>query len=588
MVLYIIGKLNMKPKNLYGLFLERLRLSGNRCAYLQWQEKNDAWQEYTWQQIAARVGRMQHSLRSENLHSGDHVAIMLANGVDWIIFDQAALGCGLITVPLYNHDNAGNVAHILKDSGAKLLFSDSVRIENLALDNLPELQRVVSIDKQVNTEPRCVCLSDWEAEDGTLFPDEMTGETLASIIYTSGTTGPPKGVMLTHANILKNAQAAATVADIGEDDLFLSFLPLSHSFERTAGYYMTMLVGATVAFSRSLQQIKSDLQDIKPTVLISVPRLYEQMHDRLTASLSQRPLLIQKLFQFTVALGWYRRSSRLTRLISFPIWLLLDLLFARKLRQVFGGRMRFTISGGAPLAPALSQLFASLGATIYQGYGLTEASPIVSVNFPDLVVGSVGKALPGVEVKIAQNNELLVRGTNVMQGYWGLPDKTAEVIDDEGWLHTGDQARLDQAGRLYITGRIKEIIVLSSGEKVSPADIEHVLVHDSLFQQAMVYGEGRAFLIALLVLDEEAIARYLQAHSTLDAATELSSPRLQIALNKHVNRLMDAFPAYAKIRRVVCLLEPWTVENGLLTPTLKLKRARVVERYQGQINRAYE
>lgn len=578
----------MKPKSLYGLFLERLRLSANRCAYLQWHEKHGTWQEYTWQQVAARVGRMQHSFKSESLSPGDRVAIMLANSVDWIVFDLAALGFGLITVPLYNHDNAGNVAHILKDSGAKLLFSDSVRVENLDLNDLPELRRVVSIDRRVNTEPRCVCISDWQAEDSTLLPDEINGETLASIIYTSGTTGPPKGVMLTHANILKNAQAAATVADIGEDDLFLSFLPLSHSFERTAGYYMTMLVGATVAFSRSLQQIKSDLQDIKPTVLISVPRLYEQMHDRLTASLSQRPLPIRKLFQFTVALGWYRRSSLWVRLISSPIWLLLDLLFASKLRQIFGGRMRFTISGGAPLAPALSRLFAALGATIYQGYGLTEASPIVSVNLPDLVVGSVGKVLPGVEVKIARNNELLVRGSNVMRGYWQLPEKTAEVVDDEGWLHTGDQARLDQVGNLYIIGRIKEIIVLSNGEKVSPVDIEHVLVHDPLFQQAMVYGEGRAFLIALLVLDKEAIAHYLQTHPTLDAAIDISSPRLHTALNKHVNRLMDTFPAYAKIRRTVCLLEPWTVENGLLTPTLKLKRERVVERYRDKINLAYE
>ena len=578
----------MKPQSLYGLFLERLRVSGNQCAYLQWHKERDAWHQYTWQDVAKRIGRMQHSFRSENLQAGDRVAIMLANGVDWIVFDQAALGCGLITVPLYNHDNAGNVAHILKDSGAKLLFSDATRIENLVLDDLPELQRVVSIDKKVDNEPRCVCASDWEAQEDALLPDEIDGEALASIIYTSGTTGPPKGVMLTHANILKNAQAAATVADIGTDDLFLSFLPLSHSFERTAGYYMTMWVGAKVAFSRSLQQIKSDLQDIKPTVLISVPRLYEQMYDRLTTSLSQRPLVIQKLFQFTVALGWYRRSSSFARLITSPIWPIMDLLFASKLRQVFGGRMRFTISGGAPLDPALSKLFASLGATIYQGYGLTESSPVVSVNFPDLAIGSVGKALPGVEVKIAENDELLVRGSNVMQGYWRLPDKTAEAIDSEGWLHTGDQARLDQAGRLYITGRIKEIIVLSNGEKIAPADIEHVLIRDRLFQQAMVYGEGRAFLIALLVLDEEAITRYLQTHPTLDAQTELSSTRLHTALNKHVNQLMDAFPAYAKIRRIVCLTEPWTIENGLLTPTLKLKRARVVERYQDQINRAYE
>ena len=578
----------MKPKNLYALFLERLHLSQNLCAYLQWNTKHNSWQEYSWQEIATRVGRLQHSFKSENLRPGDRVAIMLANSIDWIVFDQAALGCGLITVPLYNHDNAGNVAHILKDSGAKLLFSDAVRIENLRLDSLPELQRIVSIDKPVVTEPRCVCLSDWESDNTTLLPDKVDGGSLASIIYTSGTTGPPKGVMLSHANILQNAETAATVAELSEDDLFLSFLPLSHSFERTAGYYMTMLVGATVAFSRSLQQVKSDLQDIKPTALISVPRLYEQIDDRLHASLSQRPRWIQKLFQLAVALGWYRRSSGFAKIMTAPLWPIADRLFASKLKQVFGGRMRFAISGGAPLSAELSRLFAALGITIYQGYGLTESSPIVSVNFPELAVGSVGKPLPGIEIKIAHNDELLVRGPNVMQGYWQLAEKTAEVIDADGWLHTGDQARQDQAGRLYITGRIKEIIVLSNGEKVSPVDIEHILVRDPLFQQAMIYGEGRAFLIALLVVDKEALDYYLQTHSVLDTNTNLSSQLLRNALTKHVHQLMNNFPAYAKIRRVVCLLEPWTIENGLLTPTLKLKRARVVERYQDQINQAYE
>ncbi|MBC6413471.1 MAG: long-chain fatty acid--CoA ligase [Chromatiales bacterium] len=577
----------MQPQNLYALFLERLSLSENRCAYLQWHTKHDAWREYTWRDIAVRVGRLQHSFKSEGLVPGDRVAIMLANGVDWIVFDQAALGCGLITIPLYNHDNAGNVAHILKDSAAKLLFSDKVRIENLILDDLPELQRIVSVDKSVDTDRRCVCLSDWQSDNNTLLPDQIDDGALASIIYTSGTTGPPKGVMLSHTNILQNAVAAASVADIGEDDLLLSFLPLSHSFERTAGYYMTMLVGAKVAFSRSLQQIRADLQDIKPTVLISVPRLYETIYDRLQASLMQRPAWVQKLFQLAVSIGWYRRSSAFAKLITAPLWPVFEVLFASKLKQAFGGRMRFTISGGAPLPVALSRLFAALGVTIYQGYGLTESSPVVSVNFPDLVVGSVGQPIPGVEVKIAQNDELLVRGSNVMQGYWRLAEKTAEVIDADGWLHTGDQARLDKAGNLYITGRIKEIIVLSNGEKIAPADIEQVLVHDPLFQQAMVYGEGHAFLIALLVLDKEALDSYLQKHPTLNPDTKLSSTQLRVALSKHVHQLMDDFPAYAKIRRVVCLLEPWTVENGLLTPTLKLKRARVVELYQEQINQAY-
>ena len=566
---------------LYSLFLERVSLSQSRCAYLQYQPVQNEWEKYSWQQIAQAVARWQAGFAQSKLAAGDRVAVMLPNSVAWVVFDQAALGSGLVSVPIYNHDNAGNIAYILKDSGSRLLVSNAHQLERLPQAALAQLDYVVSVDKVPSHLAHCTTLKDWCGEQTVPRADTLSGDDLATIIYTSGTTGPPKGVMLTHANLLSNAAAAAQTVAIGNDDLFLSFLPLSHSFERTAGYYMTMLSGATVAFARSLQQLKEDMQHLKPTVLISVPRLYEQVYDKLLASLAQRSLLTRVLFRIALYLGWAGRSGRWTllRKIIVP-------LFANRLQQVFGGRMRFAISGGAPLAPALAKLFGALGPTVYQGYGLTEAGPVVSVNFPEVIPNSIGQPLANVAVKIGDNKELLVRSPSVMRGYWNKPEASAQAIDAEGWLHTGDQARLDRQGNLYLIGRIKEIIVLSNGEKIAPADLEQVLSRSPLFQQTMIYGEGRAFLIVVLMPNEEALVDYLRKHKL--PTDKLATTEVQAKLVRYINRLLKDFPAYAKVRRVVWADEPWSVENGLLTPTLKLKRRAIVQSVNEQIEHAYE
>ena len=572
-----------QANNLYGLFLERLRSTQHQCAYLQYQATQNEWKEYSWQQVAEAVARWQTGFTQAGLQAGERVAVMLPNSVDWIVFDQSALGCGLVTVPIYSHDNAGNINYILKDSGSRLLVSNTTQLERLSYQDLAHLDTVVSVDGVAPHIKNCIALDDWCSTTSALRADNLAADSLATIIYTSGTTGPPKGVMLTHTNLLSNAVAAANVIEIGAEDLFLSFLPLSHSFERTAGYYMTMLCGAQVAFARSLQQLKEDMQRLKPTVLISVPRFYEQIYDRLMDALAQRSPVIQGLFHLTVALGWHAHTSTFTSAMTAPLRKLLAPLFAKRLHQVFGGRMRFAISGGAPLAPAIAKLFGALRPTVYQGYGLTEAGPVVSVNFPKVILGSVGKPISGVEIKVSDNKELVVRSSGVMQGYWNKAEETAQAINSDGWLHTGDQARLDAHGNLYLIGRIKEIIVLSNGEKIAPADMEQVLSRAPLFQQTMIYGEGRAFLIAVLVADEEAMANYLQEHHLKQHTTES-----QTKLLAYINRLLKEFPAYAKVRRIVWSPEPWTVDNGLLTPTLKLKRQHIVQQVHNQIEQAYQ
>lgn len=400
---------------------------------------------------------------------------------------------------------------------------------------------------------------------------------VATIVYTSGTTGPAKGVVLTHENLLGNVAATSDfVRYIGSDNLFLSFLPLSHTFERTIGYYLSMMIGAQVAYARSIQQLKEDLLTLRPTVLVSVPRIYEQVYSRLQAALEERPAPLRRVFSAAVAVGWRRLGSSPLSLLCRLLWPLFDALVARGFRRNLGGRLRYALSGGAALPPEIGRTLTALGVPVYQGYGLTETGPVVSVNRPGGPADSIGVPIEGVEVRIGDNSELLTRSRYVMREYWGNPDATAQALDKEGWMHTGDQARMDESGHLYIIGRIKEIIVMANGEKAPPADMEHALLADAWFTQAMVHGEGRPFLVALLVLADEVSERHPQDTADLEAEAM-----------KRVRARLSGSASYARVRRVVVLREPWTVDNGLLTPTLKLKRHRIAERYAGEIEKAY-
>jgi long-chain acyl-CoA synthetase len=416
---------------------------------------------------------------------------------------------------------------------------------------------------------------------------------LASIMYTSGTTGKPKGVMLSHNNIVHNAYTGLRTFPVGTDDIMLSFLPLSHAFERTAGYYMSMMAGASVAYARSIPLLAEDLMIIRPTILMSVPRIYERVYNAIYSKLNEASPLRRMLFTLTVDVGWARFEYRQGRGAWSPkilLWPILKRLVANKVMQKLGGRLRLSISGGAALPANVSRLFIALGLPLIQGYGMTETSPVVTVNHVENNLPATGGLpLEGVEVRIGAPNALLVKGHCTMLGYWNNPEATAAILDKDGWLNTGDTAIIGASGHITITGRLKEIIVMSNGEKMPPADMENAILRDTLFEQVLLYGEGHSYLVLLAVVNSEQWQILAQrAGVRFDNPESLCDPRVeQLVLQRIAEQLKD-FPGYAKVRRVWLSLEPWSIASGLQTATLKLKRARVFAHFEKELAQLYE
>lgn len=591
-----------QARTLDGLFQQRVKRSPERTAYRHYDRQTREWRDYSWREMGELVARWQVVLTAEGLRPGDRVALTLRNSPEWVAFDQASLGMGLVVVPLYTDDRPDNVAYILQDAAVKLLLvQDGGRWKRLAKAIPAEsmLQRVLIQDATdadaglVTDNGRVRRVTDLMPEAApAIEPRDGDPHALASIVYTSGTTGRPKGVMLSHHNMLAIAHASITVIDCYQEDSFLSFLPLSHTLERTAGYYLPIMTGSTVAYARSIGQLAEDLTLLRPTVLIAVPRIFERVYGRINDQMQKRPLLPRLLFRAAVRVGWQRFERAQRRAGPRPsllLWPLLERLVAAKVTARLGGRLRIAVSGGAPLSAEIARLFIGLGIPILQGYGLTETSPVVSVNpLEDNDPGSVGVPIRGVEVRTGEDDELLVRGPGVMLGYWNNHAATAKMIDEHGWLHTGDQARIEN-NHIYITGRIKDILVLSNGEKVPPGDMELAIALDPLVSQVMVLGEGRPYLSALVVLDADHWPALAQECGLDPLAREsLRQHRVTSAILHRIKARLVQFPGYAKVRRVTLLLEPWTVENGLLTPTLKVKRAQVLKHHQAAVEAMYK
>ncbi len=586
-----------RAQTLAGLFRERVAASPDKPAYRQFDPAAETWKSFSWADVAREVMRWQAALTKEGLAPGDRVAVMLKNCVEWVIFDQAALGLGLVTVPLYPDDRPDNAAWTLDNAGVRLLLVEGRHQHRKVAEIVAtsrSLTRVVSLlppEKLADWSPLFVLAEDWlkSGEDTEVPSRRISADMLASIVYTSGTTGRPKGVMLTHENLLWNAWYSSRCVDLGADEVFLSFLPLSHALERTGGYYLPMIAGCEVAYARSASLLAQDLQLLRPTVLVSVPRIYERVHARILDALLLRDKTAQALFRLAVDVGWHRFEHAQGRAPWHPqllLWPLLKRLVADGVTQKLGGRLKYAISGGAPLSPEIARVFIGLGVPLLQGYGLTEAAPVVSVNRPaSNRPASIGQPLKGMETKIGDNDELLIRSRCVMRGYWDNPEATAAVIDGAGWLHSGDQVRVDEHGHLYITGRIKDIIVLSNGEKVPPSDMESAIALDPLFEQVMIVGEGQAYLAVVAALNDEQWQVWCKAQR-LDAARAdiLKDSRVNKMLLARLSSRLRGFPGYAQVRRAHFTLEPWTVENGLLTPTLKMKRAQLAARYKNELD----
>jgi long-chain acyl-CoA synthetase len=548
------------------LLLERVRATPEAGAYRQFDGQR--WIEWSWAEIGREVARWQAALAREGLAPGERVALCLHNRVEWVLFDQAALGLGLVDVPLYFDDRPDNMAFCLNDAGVRLLLLEDGAQWAALKASVKTVTRVVCLaNASAVGDERVVNLREWlpaEIDEAGPRRGPAKADDLATIVYTSGTTGRPKGVMLSHRNILSNVIAAFRALPAYPHDSFLSFLPLSHMFERTCGYYYGILAGAKTIYARGIKELAEDLKTQRPTLLIAVPRIFERIYARLQEQMPPGSLK-RRLFERAVDIGWKRFQGQANWSENL-LWPIFRLLVAKKLHRRLGGRIRLIVVGGAAFAPEHARVFIGLGLPIIQGYGLTEAAPVLTANRPgDNDPLSVGRALEGIELRCAENGELLARGPNVMLGYWNNPEATAAVIDQDGWLHTGDIVRI-VGGRVYITGRLKEIIVLSNGEKVPPVDLEQAILVDPVFEHVMVVGEGRPKLGLLAV-------------SRLADEAELCA---------RANRLLKDFPGYAKICHIARVEGPWTVENGLLTPTLKLKRPEIEKRYAKEIEAMYE
>jgi len=593
------GKDIIKPEEcgtLYGLFRERARRTPDHCAYRDFDRKEKRWVDMSWAEFAREVARWQSALASEGLVPGDRVALSLRNSREWAIFEQAAIGLGLVVVSLYTDDRPDNAAYILQDAGVSLLLvQDAGHWRRLApaLARFDHLKVVLFGEPDPHlTDPRVRWTSQWlPDEPGELVDVSGDSEDLATIAYTSGTGGNPKGVMLSHRNILSVAYAGLELVSVYPSDVFLSFLPLSHMFERTAGYYLPMMAGATIAHSRSVAQLGEDLATIRPTAMFAVPRIFERLHGRMEHTLEKSSPLKRWLFEKTVSVGWSRFERTQGRAGWSPsqlLWPLLKALVARPILRKLGGKLRLVVTGGAPIGESIARTFLGLGLPILQGYGLTETGPQVSVNPPTKNdPRSVGVVLPGSQVRLGEDDELEVRGPGVMMGYWNNPEATAKVIDEDGWLRTGDRAAIENE-HIYIIGRLKDILVLSNGEKVPPADMEMAIASDPLFEQVLIFGEGRPFLAAIVVLNEEVWPRFAHSLGLSPDPDNLSKKVVNRAVLQRISERLRRFPTYAKIRRVYITLEPWSVDNGLLTPTLKVKRHLVLGQYEEEIEAMYE
>lgn len=589
------------------LLTHHLTVRPDDVAYKVYDNASKSWKDLTFKNVYDQVHAWRHAFaaRSE-LVRGDRVAMLLPNCPEAVFFDLSALSNTLVPVPLHAIDTPKSSAFILNDSGAKVLVTNKLlkwkQIREAA--ETPEIRLVVITDDKdcddleapipVMTKETFLKLG----ETSQLPKEAPKATDLAALVYTSGTTGNPKGVMLTHRNVISNIQGVLKNLQPSGHETFLSFLPLSHTFERTTSYYLALGLGYTTAFNRSIANLQADFREIRPTVLMSVPRVYEMIYAKLQDGLAKKSKFVRYLFDWAVEVGWRRfcRENGLPVESSSRAWLdpfvagFLDKKVGSQLRAVFGDRIHLYISGGAALSPAVARTFFALGVPIYQGYGMTETSPIISVN----KVGhnhpnTVGPALPNIEVRLGEGDELQVRGPTVMKGYWNREEATKAIFTEDGWLRTGDVCTIYPDGNIRITGRIKEIIVTSTGEKVPPADLESAITSDRLFSQCMVVGDDRPFIAAVAVVNPDEF-KTVCGELGLDPTKpeSLQDPAFRKAALKRIKTSTAGFPNCGVPRQVHCTLDAWTIDNGLLTPTLKMKRNLIRQRYTAEINALYD
>lgn len=566
-------------------------------------KEGESWRAISHDEVERRVRHLALALGVLGVDRGDRVAIVSENRPEWAISDYAALCHGALLVPIYQTLLPNQIAYILQDSGARLLFvSTREQLDKVLAvwDTVPSLEHVIVFD-DVATEREGVLTLEAALELGEAaelrgaaegFREralEAAPDDVATVLYTSGTTGQPKGVMLTHQNIFSNVQAVYRVLDFSKADTSLSFLPLSHILQRMVDFALFGR-GVSIAYVSSLDQVAAAMSEVRPTVVVSTPRVYEKLYSRILSATGVKRRLV--LWSRRVALEWADRvlagerpslGLRLRHRVA-------DRLVFSKVRAAIGGRLRFFVSGAAPLAPELARFFFGAGVTILEGYGLTETSPVTNVNRPDSIrIGTVGPPVPGTEIAIADDGEILVRGPQVMKGYFNLPEATAEAIDSDGWFRTGDIGELDADGYLKITDRKKDLLVTAGGKNIAPQPLENEIKTSRYIAEAVMLGDRRPYPIVLVVPDFDAIAGWAEAKGITerDRVALVRHPDVQAKLEREVERKVEPFARYEKPKKVAVLEREFSIEGGELTPTMKVRRRVVEERYAAVIEALY-
>lgn len=591
----------MTPQNLGLLFRATVNRFSHKKALLFKQEgKYTSW---SWRELADKVQSIASSLLEKGLKSGDRIAILSENRPEWVLVDLAAQHIGLITVPIYPSLSSSEIQYILADASVSALaISNKSQFEKIppTQSSLPALKFVIGFEpsllasKQEMSVP-LISLKELEkkvqgAKDAVR--DNMKaipGDAVASIIYTSGTTGVPKGVMLTHSNFIHNVVFSREALRMSERDVHLSFLPLSHVFERMAGYYLMIYIGATIAYAENLDTVPQNLLEIRPTFILGVPRFYEKIMARVSEAVAHSSSFKKKLFSWARGLGKKKREWLTDgRKLGAFFWLqygLADWLVYRKVKRRLGGRLRFCVAGGAALPKEIAEFFYDLGVMIYEGYGLTETSPVISANREgQFKFGTVGIPLKGVEVNISEEGEVMTKSPCVMKGYWNKEEETKKVLKD-GWFYTGDLGNLDSQGFLTITGRKKELIVTSGGKKVAAAAIEALVEKDPSILRCVLFGEGRKFITALIVPRQDQLTELARNRKIAfqNYAELLKDSKIYQYFESRIEEATKDLANFEKIKYFALLERDFTQEAGELTPTLKVKRDALWQRYQSRL-----
>ena len=589
-------------RNLVSLFLDRADALGEEP--MLWSKREGVWQPISWAEAARQVCRIAEALRAIGLQDGDRVMLVSENRPEWCLADLGIMAAGCVTVPAYTTNTQHDHAHILTNSGARAAIVSTARLAETLVSAVAQsdgCEFLISMEPLPHAQEGSFSWHDWaslltgDATDARSTVEKrmraVGRNDLACIIYTSGTGGAPRGVRHHHGAILCNVSGAAHIIaeDFGwEKEVFLSFLPLSHAYEHTGGQFLPIGLAAQIYYAEGLEKLASNIEEVRPTIMVVVPRLFELLRTRIIKQIEKQGKLPKALMDLAVAVGNRRQAGR-RRLTDYPLDFIIGRLLQPKIREKFGGRIKAMVSGGAPLNPEVGTFFDAMGLTLLQGYGQTEAAPVISCNRPrdGLKMDTVGRPMKGVEVKIADDGEILTRGELVTHGYWCNPAETARAIRN-GWLHTGDIGHLDDKGRIVITDRKKDMIVNDKGDNVSPQKIQSMLTLQPEIAQAMVVGDKRPYLVALIVPDADWAREWAGANgAAADMDALRGQPDFRAAVREAIDRVNAQLSVIERVRQFALADEPFTIENEEMTPSLKIRRHKLIERYGQRLDGLY-